>query len=1067
MSLVSGWEFAIPDSLLSIVSSAGLKFNPIKKISDLTAVYPKGGVIILRKKFDLTDSLTHEHVSLMLGRIVKADLTYLNGNYIGGTGSFPPNKTNPWNINRIYAIPNEIIKETGNELLVEIYFESGRGGIFDDPVIGNRQYLEDLSKLRTFYYVDTYKLSSVISFLASFIFLQIFFKHRNDKKYLYYSIAVFSFAVWSTYHFIWSLPFLSNVSFFDSLTFQKILWVALFTFGFYNSFFLYEFLDRQKYKGQLKIAKGLMFFIIIGIIVSWSPQILESFRKIALLGSLLLGGMTVFWIVSAIKTKVPYSINILIVFSVFMLLSLADILIDVFNLYLPYFAPVAIPVYLSGLGLIIINQYVTANYEVEKLSVILDQKNVEIEGKNIDLSKLDKLKDQFLANTSHELRTPLNGIIGIAESLIDGATGHLKSATVQNLDMIVSSGKRLTTLIGDILDFSQIKNDKLTLYNSSVYIGKITDLVIALSIPLIGSKQIKVFNDIDPTLPPAFGDDKRIEQIMFNLIGNAIKFTEEGEIHVRGKVLGEMIEISVSDTGIGIPENRYEDIFNSFEQLEISSDNREYQGTGLGLSITKKIIELHGGQINVTSELGKGSTFFFTLPKGAAAATVEEETERIRPKIKVEEDELEETIEELAHFESEKQYYILVIDDEPINLQVLTNILRLNNYEVKTALSGEEALDLIKKEGHPNLIVLDVMMPKMSGFDTCRKIREDYPLSNVPVILLTAKDRISDLTEGFSAGANDYLIKPFSKKELLTRIKTHLSLSLINKAYSRFVPNEFLKLLNKESIIEIELGDQIQYEMTVMFSDIRDFTKLSEQMSPKENFEFLNGYLEKIGPIIRSNNGFIDKYIGDAIMALFPGGPDDALNAAVKIKSYLLEYNANRMQIGFPEINIGFGIHTGSMILGTIGEMERMESTVISDAVNLGSRLEGLTKHYGVSILLSQPTVDKLTSLQKYHYRVLDKVRVKGKENFVIVVEIFDGDPPAIFDLKNSINHNFIKAIEKYNQRNFAEAKKLFQEILKIYPEDVPSLMYAERCLKFENSGFSPDEEFGEVMNKK
>lgn len=358
-------------------------------------------------------------------------------------------------------------------------------------------------------------------------------------------------------------------------------------------------------------------------------------------------------------------------------------------------------------------------------------------------------------------------------------------------------------------------------------------------------------------------------------------------------------------------------------------------------------------------------------------------------------------------------------------------------------------------------------MPKMSGFETCMKIREEYPLSNVPVILLTAKDRISDLTEGFNAGANDYLVKPFSKKELLTRIKTHLSLSLINKAYSRFVPNEFLKLLNKESIIDIKLGDQKQYDMTVMFSDIRDFTRLSEQMSPRENFDFLNGYLEEIGPIIRSNHGFIDKYIGDAIMALFPGGPDDALKAAVNIKQYLAKYNQKRIGLGFPAIDIGFGIHTGSMILGTIGEMERMESTVISDAVNLGSRLEGLTKHYGVSILLSQPTIEKLTSLQDYHYRRIDKVRVKGKEQFITVVEIFDGDISAVFQLKKEMNPVFESALQKYDEKNFQEARKLFQDVLNRFPADIPSKMYHERCIKYESQDLPPDEELVEVMTEK
>lgn len=1064
--LVTGWEFAIPGNNYSEPSSAGLSFQPLTNLSDLTSVDSTGGVIILRNIFSLNESLRSRPISLMLGRIVKADKTFLNGSFLGSTGNFPPNKTNPWNINRMYAIPKEILRAGDNELLVEIYFEPGRGGIFDDPVIGERKYLENYSDLRTFYYVDTYKISSVVSFLAAIIFLLIFFKRRKDRQFLYFSIAIFSFSIWGIYHFVWSLPFLSNLSFFDSLSFQKILWIALFSFGYYNSIFLYEFLDRHKYSNQLRIVRVLLIITIFGLAIAWTPQILEGFRKIALMGSLVLAYITTFWIITAVRNKVLHARSVFLVFIVFAIFAIADILIDVFNLYLPYFAPVAIPFYLSGLGLIVINQYVNANNEVERMSQILDVKNVEIAAKNIELSKLDKLKDQFLANTSHELRTPLNGIIGIAESLIDGATGKLHAATLKNLEMIANSGKRLTNLIGDILDFSQIKNDKITLYNGSVYMRKLTDLVITLSNPLIEGKQLKIVNSIEDSLPHVFGDEKRIEQIMFNLVGNAIKFTPSGEVLISGKVLGDMIEITVADTGIGIPKNKLEDIFNSFEQVENSSNERQYQGTGLGLSITRKLVELHGGRITVESELGKGSVFRFTLPKGTTVTEKEIETERVMPKIRLE-DSMPDVTELHASTASERDYYILVIDDEPINLQVLTNHLELNNYLVKTALSGEEALELIKNGRTPNLIVLDVMMPKMSGFDVCRKIREEHSAANLPIILLTAKDRISDLTEGFSAGANDYLIKPFSKRELLSRINTHLKLSLINKAYSRFVPNEFLKLLKKESIIDIKLGDQTQYEMTVLFSDIRDFTSLSEQMSPKENFEFLNGYLEHLGPMIRGNNGFIDKYIGDAIMALFPGGPEDALNAAVQIKTYLAGYNAKRAQEGHPEIKIGIGIHSGSMMLGTIGETERMESTVISDAVNLASRLENLTKHYGLSLLISQATLEKLANPQNFNHRKIDKVRVKGKKNFVTVVEIYDGDPSVTFQLKDSTAATFEAAFTKFHERKFEEARNLFQSVLNSFPDDITTKMYVERCMRYETTGAPPDEDIVEVITKK
>lgn len=1032
-------------------------FRQLDKLSDLTSAVPQGGEVQLRRIFSVDSTLLSKPSALMLGRIVKADRTYLNDVLVGETGSFPPQVSNPWNINRFYPIPPGLLRPDQNVLSVRIYFEPGRGGIFDLPVVGDRQYLEDLSKLRTFYYVDTYKISCVVSLLAGLIFYLIYLKRRRDKKFLYLSLAIFCFAVWSSYHFIWSLPFASRNAFFDSLHFQKLLWVALFGFAYYNSVFLYVFLQRRKYKRQLKWIQYFIVTVIAGLVIAWSPQFLEAFRKLALVFSIGLGVITIFWITSANREQVPYAKSIFYLFLVFASISIADILIDVFDLYLPYLAPVAIPIYLAGLALIVVNQYVSANNEVERISAELDGKNMEIATKNEELSKLDKLKDQFLANTSHELRTPLNGIIGLAESLIDGATGSLPPKTVYNLEMIVSSGKRLTALIGDILDFSQIKSDKLTLYKGRVYMKEITDQVISLSRPLLAGKPLELNNRIPSGLPAVYGDDRRIEQVMFNLIGNAIKFTPSGTIDVYGSVAGNgMVAIEVKDTGIGIPRDKLEDIFNSFEQVELDSDVRKYQGTGLGLAITRKIVELHGGKITVSSELNVGSSFVVTIP----VATIEEiasqrqdKDEPVNKRQIIDDEPLKEAVPVIA----EGQYKILVVDDEPINLQVLSNHLRLSNYVVETAADGKAALDKIIEGCDPQLVVLDVMMPGMSGFDVCRKIREIYPATNLPVILLTAKDRISDLAEGFLCGANDYIVKPFSKRELLSRIKTHLHLSMINKAYSRFVPDQFINLLKKESIIDVGLGDQIQCDMTVLFCDIRDFTAFSEQMTPKENFDFLNNYLEKVGPIIRNNHGFIDKYIGDAIMALFPGKADDAIRSALDIMGYLSDHNQIRQLSGRPPIRVGIGIHTGSMILGTIGEKQRMESTVISDAVNLASRLEGLTKYYGVSIIVSESSFS-LFGERNFLHRKLDRVRVKGKKNEVTIIEVYDPvtDPHAA--LKQKTSDLFMRAMQKYEERDFSAAVDLFRQMSVEFPEDLASRMFLERCLQYQKYGISSDE---------
>jgi class 3 adenylate cyclase len=233
--------------------------------------------------------------------------------------------------------------------------------------------------------------------------------------------------------------------------------------------------------------------------------------------------------------------------------------------------------------------------------------------------------------------------------------------------------------------------------------------------------------------------------------------------------------------------------------------------------------------------------------------------------------------------------------------------------------------------------------------------------------------------------------------KLYTEVRQNESRLLqLNQAFERFVPSEFLQFLNKQSIVDVQLGDQVEQEMSVLFSDIRDFTTLSEQMNPEDNFRFINSYLSRISPVIREHQGFIDKYIGDAIMALFSGGADNAVKAGIAMLNKLVEYNEHRMASGYKPIQIGIGINTGLLMLGTVGEPNRMDGTVISDAVNLASRTEGLTKNYGVSLLITHETFKRLRNPTDYAIRRIDEVKVKGKSEYVTIYEVFEADPPEL-----------------------------------------------------------------------
>ncbi|MEO6861975.1 MAG: response regulator [Microcoleus sp.] len=683
---------------------------------------------------------------------------------------------------------------------------------------------------------------------------------------------------------------------------------------------------------------------------------------------------------------------------------------------------------------------------------------------NEDLKDLDKLKNEFLANTSHELRTPLNGIIGIAESLIDGATGELPQKTQANLTLIVSSGRRLSNLVNDILDFSKLRHKNLELQLKPVDLRAVTNVILTMSKPLAAPKKLQLINSIPAEFPAVLADEDRLQQILHNLVGNAIKFTLSGTVTVSAKVVAEpqlsavnfpkvlitnsLLAVTISDTGIGIAEGQFERIFESFEQAEGGS-TREYGGTGLGLAVTKKLVELHGGKILVESQLGEGSQFTFTLP----ISTVETEPQ---PSAEFHETQIYELAIPIVvanlplTINHEKQFKLLIVDDEPINRQVLINNLSMYNYAITEASNGQEALAVMEGGFIPDLILLDLMMPHMNGYEVCQKIREQFPAYELPIVMLTAKNQVADIVEGFESGANDYLSKPIQKQEMLSRIRTHISLAKITSAYGRFVPRNFLKFLGKESIIDVQIGDQVQQEMTVMFSDIRSFTTLSEAMTPQENFNFLNSYLSQVSPVIRQHRGFIDKYIGDAIMALFPESANDAVQAAIAMQKQVALYNEQRQQQGDVPICIGIGLHTGNLMLGTVGESERMDTTVIADAVNLASRLEGLTKLYGAGILISEHTLSRLEGLQNCKSRFLDRVRVKGKTESVAVYEVYDEELGLSNQLKTQTQAIFEEGVRAYGCQDFALAQSIFEEVLVRNSEDRAALLYVKRCQQYQ-----------------
>jgi signal transduction histidine kinase/ligand-binding sensor domain-containing protein/HPt (histidine-containing phosphotransfer) domain-containing protein/BarA-like signal transduction histidine kinase len=444
---------------------------------------------------------------------------------------------------------------------------------------------------------------------------------------------------------------------------------------------------------------------------------------------------------------------------------------------------------------------------------------------NIRLTRVDKLKDEFLANTSHELRTPLNGIIGLAESLIDGVAGQLPEKANHDLSMVVASGRRLSNLVNDILDFSKLKNHGLQIYTSAIDINSMVDVVFTLSRATLKTKDIELINNIAKDFPAVKADEDRLQQILFNLVGNAIKFTPSGTVTISAQLVGnshtdeqQFVCIDISDTGIGIATENLATIFKSFEQVT-GNETRSASGTGLGLAVSKQLVELHGGTITVISTQNKGSIFSFTLPIYdisdselseliAVGDVNHEQTKQQLSRLQAIDDTIDYfSVDILSPKDNttnkeNNDFRVLIVDDDPINRQVLNNYLLSLDYQLFQAHGGEQALALIEQASEGllagerpfDLILLDIMMPKVSGYEVCRKLREKYSVNELPVIFLTAKNQVVDLVESFSAGGNDYLTKPISKHELLSRVETHLTLLDINRSLETKVAERTVEL---------------------------------------------------------------------------------------------------------------------------------------------------------------------------------------------------------------------------------------------------------------------------------
>jgi signal transduction histidine kinase/ActR/RegA family two-component response regulator len=432
------------------------------------------------------------------------------------------------------------------------------------------------------------------------------------------------------------------------------------------------------------------------------------------------------------------------------------------------------------------NEQISSKDEISRLSTAFfnmmeRQENLlqQLQLTNTQLIESHRLKDSFLANMSHELRTPLNAILGMTESLQENMFGTVNDRQLDALQTVERSGNHLLELINDILDLAKIESGQIDLDFAIASIPSIAQASLEFVKQQALKKQIQLTIKLAPNLPNLLIDERRIRQALINLLNNAVKFTPTGggavtlEVTQLPSVLNkttnttqDYLQISISDTGIGIAPENIQKLFQPFIQID-SALNRQFEGTGLGLALVKRIVELHGGYVDLTSELGVGSCFSILLPCLPLTNRQTEIGSSNRP-VKPLETELATTYTDVK-----QDFLILIVDDDEVNSMTVSSYLKVKGYRVLLAKDGKEAIALTKAH-KPDLILMDIQMPVMDGLEATQQIRLDPNLVDIPIIALTALAMAGDRERFLEAGASDYLAKPVKLKNLAKMVQTLL-----------------------------------------------------------------------------------------------------------------------------------------------------------------------------------------------------------------------------------------------------------------------------------------------------
>jgi GAF domain-containing protein/class 3 adenylate cyclase/ActR/RegA family two-component response regulator len=592
------------------------------------------------------------------------------------------------------------------------------------------------------------------------------------------------------------------------------------------------------------------------------------------------------------------------------------------------------------------------------------------------LLALDRQKTEFFQNISHEFRTPITLIQGPLESAVAAKEGLSYAQST----IALRNSRRLLRLVNQLLDLQRLDAGRMQPTFRKCNLIEFVSQIAESFRTYCEKKGLQLVSNFGKC-PPVYLDMEKFDKVLYNLLSNAMKFTPHGgTITISVASNNSNCILQVKDTGIGIVTEQLPHLFERFRQAE-GSENRSYEGSGLGLALVKELVELHGGKVIVDSIYGKGTTFTIELLSGSAhlaadrVVDVPAELNINRANVELADLELvdvDETPTGAYEFLSENEvvptgHTILVVDDNPDLRGYVSGILRANGYTVHTARNGSEGFKTAQKI-EPSLIVTDLMMPLVTGLEMIAMIRNEQQLKFTPIILLTAKIDEETRISGTELGADAYLAKPFNDRELLAEVRNLLALKenerrvlelntyLTESVLQRFLPPALVqKAAAGDLVLDLRPEPRL---ITVLFSDIVGFTQLSNTLRSRKVAELLNEYLEAMTRAVFDNGGTVDKFMGDAILALF-GAPEDltpneqvrrSINTARAMLRSLDKLNRRWREQGIfdtdgrSEVQFRCGIHQGTAVVGMFGSSERADYTAIGPSVNIAARLQQAAK---------------------------------------------------------------------------------------------------------------------------